>query len=280
MRIEVLMSCYKNDDPIYLREAIFSTFEKQSIKPESFRIVVDGPVGDDINAVLEEYKNKYPDIFIVQRLAKNVGLGLALRAGIIHSDSEYILRMDSDDVSHPNRIEKLRRFAEDHPDIGVIGSYTAEFIDCVDNLLSVRELKTENDSIYNDEKKRTPVSHVSVLLKREAVISSGNYQHFSVYEDYYLWIRMIRNGIKFANLPEVLVYVRTDEKRYKRKGSKTYIKSTIRFQHFLYGIGFINYKEYLRNKYGRVFVAILPVWLRKIIYEKYLRKQPKLKYGE
>lgn len=275
MRIEVLMSCYKNDNPIFLREAIFSTFERQSIKPESFRIVVDGPVGEDINTVLDEYKNKYPNIFVIQRLAKNGGLGLALRAGIIQSDSEYILRMDSDDYSHPNRIEKLRKFAENHPDIGVIGSYTAEFIDSIDNLLSVRELKTECDDIYGDAKKRTPVSHVSVLLKRDAVISSGNYQHFSVYEDYFLWIRMIRNGIKFANLPEVLVYVRTDENRYKRKGSKTYIKSTIRFQHFLYGIGFINHKEYLRNKYGRILVAILPVGLRKIIYEKFLRKQPK-----
>ena len=95
-----------------------------------------------------------------------------------------------------------------------------------------------------------------------------------IYEDYYLWIRMIMNGATFANIPEVLVFVRTDENRYKRKGSKTYIASTKKFQHYLYGVGFINKIEYFRNKYGRLFVAYIPVCFRKIVYEKILREKP------
>lgn len=274
MKIEVLMSCYKNDNAKYLREAISSTFENQTEKPDSFRIVVDGPVGDEINGVLDYYEKQYPNVFIIQRLEKNGGLGKALRFGILDSKYEYILRMDSDDVSARTRIETQKKYALSHPEIDVIGTYTAEFVDSPDNILSVRELETEEDKIYKDAKKRTPVSHVSVLLKRDSVLKAGNYQSFLLYEDYYLWIRMIQNGARFGNIPEILVFVRTDENRYKRKGSKQYIASTRLFQHYLYGIGFVSFREYLRNKYGRVIVARVPVRIRKLIYERLLRKQP------
>lgn len=274
MKIEVLMSCYNKDNAQFLREAIKSTYEDQTEKPDSFRIVVDGPVNDEINNVLSFYEKHYPDVFIIQRLEKNGGLGRALRCGIRDSNYEYILRMDSDDISDRTRIEKQKKYAQSHPELDVIGTFTAEFIDRPDNLLSIRELKTSEEDIYTDAKKRTPVSHVSVLLKRDSVLKAGNYQSFLLYEDYYLWIRMIQNGARFGNFPEVLVFVRTDENRYRRKGSKQYIKSTRLFQHYLYGIGFVSYKEYLRNKYGRIIVAKVPVGIRKQIYEKKLRKQP------
>lgn len=274
MKIEVLMSCYKNDNAQFLREAISSTYENQTEKPDSFRIVVDGPVGDEINSVLNYYKKQYPSVFVIERLDKNGGLGRALRQGILDSEFEYILRMDADDVSAPTRIEKQKKYALSHPELDVIGTFTAEFTDSPEHLLSIRELETEEERIYKDAKKRTPVSHVSVLLKRESVLKAGNYQSFLLYEDYYLWIRMIQNGAKFGNIPEVLVFVRTDENRYKRKGSNRYIVSTKLFQHYLYGVGFISYKEYLRNKYGRVIIAKVPVGIRKQIYEKILRKQP------
>lgn len=276
MQIEVLMSCYKNDNPDFLDQAISSTYEKQTIKPDSFRIVVDGPIGSELQNVINKYKSQYPEIFIIQQLPVNGGLGNALREGINESKSEYILRMDSDDISDPRRIEIQKNYADHNKDLDVIGTYTAEFIDNPENLLSVRKLKTNMPEIVADAKKRTPVSHVSVLLKRDAVIKAGNYQTFMIYEDYYLWIRMIMNGATFANIPEVLVFVRTDENRYKRKGSKTYIASTKKFQHYLYGVGFISKKEFFRNKYGRLFVAYMPVSFRKLVYEHILRDKPSL----
>lgn len=274
MNIEVLLSCYKNDNPAFLREAISSTFEKQTVKPDSFRVVVDGEIGSELQSVLKYYKEKYPEVFIIQQLTVNGGLGKALRAGISESKSDYILRMDSDDISDPRRIEFQKSFVEINKNIDVVGTYTAEFFDDPSSLLSVRKLKTEMNDIVIDSKRRTPVSHVSVLMKRESVIKAGNYQSFMLYEDYYLWVRMINNGAIFANVPQVLVYVRTDKNRYKRKGSKTYIASTKRFQHYLYGIGYINKKEYLRNKYGRLIVAHMPVCFRKMVYEKLLREKP------
>lgn len=273
MEVEVLMSCYKNDNPLFLREAIESTYDNQSRKPDSFRIIVDGPVGSEIDEVLIEYENKYPGIFKIERLKVNGGLGNALRRGIQISSYEYILRMDSDDVSEPERIRKQVEYAEKHPEVDVIGTFTADFLEKPDKPLSIRALKTDMKSISEDAKKRTPVSHVSVLLKRESVLAAGNYQDFRLYEDYYLWVRMLKNRAVFVNIPEVLVKVRTGADRYKRKGSKQYIYSTKKFQHYLYGIGFISKKEYLRNRWGRVIVARIPVFMRKAIYETFLRKK-------
>lgn len=273
--IEVLMSCYKNDNPIYLKEAIDSTYTLQTVKPDSFRIVVDGPVSKEIEDVLRIYTNKYPNVFKIQYLEKNGGLGKALQAGFLKSNHSYILRMDSDDISAKDRIKKQKDYIIKHPEIDVLGTYTAEFLDDWNNPFSIRVLKINHEEILKDAKKRSPVSHVSVLLNKDAVLNSGNYQHFPLYEDYYLWIRMLTNGHVFHNIPEVLVYVRTDKNRYARKGSEMYLKSTIRFQDYLLKIGFINWIEYLRNKYGRLLVGKAPICLRKLIYEIVLRKRPK-----
>ncbi len=274
MQFEVLMSCYEHDDPQFLREAIVSAYDNQTRKPDSFRIMVDGPINENLNAVLTEYETKYPGTFAVTRLPENKGLGNALGEGVALSEFDCILRMDSDDICAPDRFEKQLHYAETHPECDVVGTFTAEFFGTPDNVLSVRTLKCTQEEIEKQARSRSPVSHVSVLLRRSAVIKAGNYQHFPLYEDYYLWIRMLRQGSKFANFPEVLVFVRTDENRYQRKGSRAYIESTSKFQKYLLEIGFISRSEYLRNRYGRLLVARMPVGCRKLVYEKLLRKRP------
>ncbi|KJS71079.1 MAG: hypothetical protein JL56_15715 [Desulfotomaculum sp. BICA1-6] len=274
MDFAVLMSCYKNDNPIFLKEAIESSYTNQTLKPNAFYIMVDGPVGSNIEDVLSFYENKYPGIFIVNRLPVNKGLGNALRVGVELSKFEYIVRMDSDDISKETRFEKLIECAENNPEYAIIGSYTAEFESNPNDIMSVRTLKSTQHEIFAQSKKRSPVSHVSVVLKRSAVLDSGNYMDFLLYEDYYLWVRMLQKGYKFYNISEILVFVRTDKDRYKRKGSKLYIDSTKKFQSYLLESGYINKGEYMRNSYGRILVAIIPSGFRKIIYEKILRVHP------
>lgn len=274
MRFSVLMSCYKNDNPDFLRVAIKSSFSEQTLKPDEFLLIVDGPVPNSIEKVIFEFESEYKDIFKVYRLKENKGLGNALREGVLLCSYEYIVRMDSDDVSRKDRFEKLISYAKNNPEYSVIGSYTAEFENDVNCLTSVRVVKQEHKDIVEQSKHRSPVSHVSVLLKKEAVLNSGNYMDFPLYEDYYLWIRMIKANCLFYNIPDVLVYVRTDKNRYKRKGNKTYIKSTISFQKYLRKIRYISKKEYLINKNGRLLVAWLPAGVRKFIYIVLLRRKP------
>ncbi|MFS1511125.1 glycosyltransferase [Chengkuizengella sp. SCS-71B] len=268
------MSCYKNDNPEFLRIAIESSFIEQTLRPDEFLLIVDGPVSKELENIIAEFENRYKYIFKVHKLKENKGLGNALRVGVLNCSNEYIIRMDSDDVSRKDRFEKLISYAKRHPECSVIGSYTAEFEIDVNYLTSVRVVKEHHNDIVQQSKSRSPVSHVSVLFKKKAVLGAGNYMDFPLYEDYYLWIRMLKEQYVFHNIPEILVFVRTDKNRYKRKGNKTYIKSTLAFQRYLREVGFINGREYFINKNGRLLVAMIPPWIRKFVYVNLLRRKP------
>ena len=269
--IEVLLSCYYKDNPLFFKFAIESTYDSQTVKPDRFLIVFDGPVSEEIEQIANSYKSRYPEIFFILRLKENKGLGNALKQGVLSCSCDYILRMDADDISSPERIETLKRYIQKHKEIDVLGSYTAEFENEPHDYKTVRVLKRKHSEIKNDAKKRSPISHVSALIKRETLLRCGNYKDFPFYEDYYLWVRMITGGAVFENLPEILVYVRTDCARYRRKANPIYVESSLKFQQFLYNIKYINKFEFIRNILIRYFVAVVPVTVRKLIYENILR---------
>ena len=104
-KYSVLMSVYHKENPIWFDESIKSMFD-QTIKPNEFVLVEDGPLTKKLYDVVEKYKTKYPKEFKVVAIEKNVGLGPALKKGIEECSNEYIARMDSDDYSMPKRIEK------------------------------------------------------------------------------------------------------------------------------------------------------------------------------
>lgn len=105
MEYSVLMSVYYKENPIYLEQSMGSIYN-QTVPTDDFVLVCDGPLTDELNAVINEMHNKFGDILHVVRLPKNVGLGNALNEGIRHCRHELIARMDSDDISYPDRCEK------------------------------------------------------------------------------------------------------------------------------------------------------------------------------
>ncbi len=105
MNYSVLMSVYKNDNPVWLHEAILSILNN-TIKPNDFVIVKDGPVTKEIDEVISSFQAKNPDVFNIVALEKNMGLGPALNKGILACKNNLIARIDADDISDEKRIEK------------------------------------------------------------------------------------------------------------------------------------------------------------------------------
>ena len=124
-KFSVLMSLYKNEKPEYLREALDSVLN-QTLLPDEIVIVEDGPLTEELNAVLKEYKEKNSSIRLIP-FAKNRGLGLALRDGIVECKNEWIARMDTDDICKPERFEKQLAYLENHKDIVLLGTAIEEF---------------------------------------------------------------------------------------------------------------------------------------------------------
>lgn len=269
MSYSILMSVYKNDKPEYLKESIDSMLN-QTVLTNDFVIIKDGPIGNELNDILENYKQKYNFINIVE-LKKNVGLGEALSIGIKECKNELIARMDADDYSFKTRIEKQLEFLEKNPDIDLIGTQALEFMDDVNKPLQYNSFPIEHEEIIKYAHSRNPYSHPSVIFKKSKVLLAGNYQKAYLCEDYDLWIRMIQIGCKCANLDECLFAVRVNPHFFRRRGGIKYVKSINNLMKRNMKNGFFTLKDYLKNIIVRSIVYLMPNELRSLFYSTFLR---------
>ena len=267
----VLMSLYIKEKPEYLRLAIDSMLY-QAVKPDEIVIVEDGPLTDALYAVLDEYKAKYPQIVRTVKNEKNLGLGLALNVGLKECKNEFVARMDTDDISKPDRCEKQLKVFTENPNLDIIGGNISEFIDLIDNKVGARIVPQTDSEIKDYLKKRCPFNHMTVMFKKESVLKAGNYIDWFWNEDYSLWIRMYLANMTFANIPETLVNVRVGKDMYQRRGSWKYFKSEAGIQWFMLRRGIISLPLYLFNTSLRFCLQVLmPNWLRGIVFQKFAR---------
>ncbi|MBO5476572.1 MAG: glycosyltransferase [Clostridia bacterium] len=270
----VLMSVYYKENPEWLDLAINSMLN-QTILTNDFVIIKDGPLTNELDDVINKYLLKYPNLFNIVALEKNVGLGAALKIGVEKCKNEWIARMDSDDYSIPTRCEKQLKRIIENPNLDIVGSCIAEFEDNIDNIRAYRILPENNEEILNFSKKRNPFGHPSVMLKKSKVIEAGNYESWHLCEDYELWVRMIENGAKCYNFKENLVYMRVNDNFYKRRGGIKYLKSILKLKTHLYRKRFFSFKQYFISSAAHIFICLLPNKIRVILYKKILRKSVK-----
>lgn len=278
MQFSVLMSVYRKEKPEYLSKAIESIIN-QTLPPSEIVVVKDGNLTDDLEKILDNFTTQYPDLFKIIPISKQVGLGRALAIGVLNCKYEIIARMDSDDVCHPERFERQIKFLEQNTDVDIVGSWISEFEEDPSHVVSVRKVPVSHEEIYRYAKFRCPINHMTVVFKKQSVLRAGNYLDFPMLEDYYLWIRMLINGAKFANIPESLVYVRTGKSMFNRRRGKTYLMKEIKLHRKMLDIGFITTIEFLRNIIIRIFLRLLPLNLLRFIYRKFARASTKYKIG-
>lgn len=266
-KYSVLMSLYKKEKPEYLRLAIDSMLN-QTVKPDEIVLVEDGPLTDELYAVLDEYGDKLTRV----RNEKNLGLGLALNVGLRACRNELVARMDTDDISKPERCEEQLQYFEQHPETDIVGGDIAEFIGDESNIVGKRVVPQSNEEIREYMKKRCALNHVSVMYKKSSVQTAGGYQDWFWNEDYYLWIRMWLNGAVFGNTGTVLVNVRTGKEMYQRRGGKKYFKSEKGLQDYMLEHKMINRTTYLENVAKRFIVQkMLPNSVRGWVFRKFAR---------
>jgi len=270
MEYSVLISVYYKEKAEYLIECLESMVH-QTVEPSEIVIVKDGKLTVELEDVLTEYKTKYQRLFKFVCLEKNVGLGLALAEGIKNCSYELIARMDSDDISIPNRCElQLREFAQD-PLLDVCGGYIKEFCDSKEGVVSIRKVPLVDSEIKEYQKRRDAVNHVTVMFKKSKVLEAGNYQHALLMEDSLLWTNMILHGATFKNIADYLVYVRTGADMFKRRGGLKYFKKYKNGRKIILQTGYISKWDYYYTLLVQLIFSILPNSVREFVYEKLLR---------
>jgi len=268
----VLMSVYYKENPEFLKVALESVIN-QTLKPNEIVLLEDGKLTDKLYSIIDEYNEQYHDLFKIIKSEQNKGLGEALRIGVLNCSYDLIARMDTDDIAREDRFEKQIEFLKRHKGVDLVGSWISEFASDPDKIISYRQLPTEHNDIYKFGQFRCPVNHMTVMYKKEAVLKAGNYISFKNIEDYYLWGRMLKQGYKFANIPECLVNVRAGNVMLKRRANLTYFyNSEFPLHTELYKIGYINFWQYIRNIVSKFLLRAMPFGIMSLIYKKFLRK--------
>lgn len=271
-KYSVLMSLYIKEKPEYLRLAIDSMLN-QTVSPDEIVIVEDGPLTDALYAVLDEYKEKFPQIIRTVRNEKNLGLGLALNVGLKECRNELVARMDTDDISLPNRCERQLKYFLENPGTTILGGQIAEFITSPEKIVGRRVVPETDKELKEFMKKRCPFNHMTVMFKKTDIIKAGNYQDWFWNEDYYLWIRLALEKFVFANLPDTLVYTRVGADMYQRRGGDKYFKSEIEIQKLMLRKKLIDYGTFFVNCAKRLAVEkMMPNQVRGWVFQKFARE--------
>lgn len=202
-RVTILMPVYNAEK--YLAEAIESILN-QTYKDFELLIINDGSTDRS-----EEIIQEFSDIRISYMTNEtNIGLIRTLNKGIGLIPSEYIARMDADDISLPTRLEKQIKFMDQHPEIMVSGT-SIQFFNDQGNIKDYI-VKSDWQEIKTELLFQPALMHPTVIMRKK-FISDGNFFYNESHgnaEDYGLWLKISFNN-KMSNIQEVLLKYRVNE---------------------------------------------------------------------
>ncbi|TGU72287.1 glycosyltransferase [Geomonas terrae] len=197
--VTVLMAVYNGE--AFLREAVESILT-QTFKDFELLVIDDGSTDGSADIVASFVD---PRVLLV-RNGKNLGLIATLNRGIELARGAYIVRMDCDDVSLPERLQRQVDFMEAHPEVGVCGVWYLEF---GERVRRTTRCACDHDSIRCGTLFNPVVGHPTVILRKRLLEEHGlRYDaDFGHAEDFRLWAEALRY-CRFANIPEVLLHYR------------------------------------------------------------------------
>ncbi len=207
----------------YVRKAI------ESILKQSFSnfelIIINDCSTDETDSIIRSFSD--PRIRVLTN-SKNLGLPLTLNRGLKESRYEYIARMDVDDISHPERLDKQVDFLDAHPGTGICGTWIQLFEDGKEEAI---RYPTDSASIKSSLLFSSSIAHASIMARRDIILQNklAYSNDYPCAEDYELWVRCSK-VTEFYNIPEVLYYYRLHpgQETQKNAGRKTVSTEKVR----------------------------------------------------
>ena len=270
LKYTVLMSLYKNESPAYF-EAAFESMIHQTVMPEQIVIVEDGPLPEALHSLVQKYESDFPELLTVVVNKTNLGLGLALNRGLEFCRNDLVARMDTDDISLPNRCEKQVVEFLTHPELSIVGSNVDEFVESPHNIISTRRVPSTYTEIYEFAKRRSAFNHPAVMYKKSAVFSVGGYSDLRRNQDVDLFGRMLFAGLKAENIDESLLLFRSGDSLAKRRKSWENTKSYIEVIRRFWKMGYSRFSDFVLVAIAQTVMFLCPVHLQSFIYKKLLR---------
>ena len=210
--VSVILPVYNAEKFLY--EAIDSIVN-QTHKNLQIIVINDGSSDKSLNII-----NSFIDDRITVINRDNKGLIYSLNEGLNIANGNYIARMDADDISANNRIEKQLSFLKKNKKVGVVGSY-AKIINKEGRMIALRKPARFNFMLKATCFLGAPFIHPAVMFNKSVLGDNLYYSDEYIHgEDYELWARLVHiNNIKFSTIPEYLLSYRILETSISRQNS-------------------------------------------------------------
>lgn len=261
----VLMTIYVKDNPDYVKLSIDSMLQ-QTIQTNDFVLICDGPLNKELDSILDFYDKNYK-FFNIIRLPQNVGLGAALKEGVIHCKNTLIARMDDDDIAKPLRCELELMEFEKNENLDICGAYMNEFDINPDNPVRIKQVPVTHDEIKNFSKRRNPFNHSTVMFKKDRIISVGNYSSMRTNQDVDLWVRALNYGLQGYNIAQPLVDFRFDANTYARRKNLKNVKLMLKVWENFWKSKYCSLGDYIYVIVVQLAIYLMPNWLLRWSYD-------------
>ena len=202
-----------------LTECLDSIF-KQSL--QDFEIIAVNDFSTDKSVeVIKSYND--PRIRVIEN--KNKGIVPALNIGLSCCDSDYVARMDADDVMYVERLEKQYDVLHNDFDITLCATQVKKFPEEIIQAGYIEYIRWQNacltpQDINSQIYIESPFAHPSVMFRKNHIVESGAYKDGEFPEDYELWLRLFHGRQKMVKLDEVLLGWRESDSRLSRTSSR------------------------------------------------------------
>lgn len=258
LKLSVLMPVYFGDTSSAFIRAFKSITIEQTRRPDEIVLVQDGVLGFNLSiADLNKYGVRINYII----LEKNLGIVKALNVGLNAINGDIVVRMDSDDVAMPNRLELTERTFSSDSTIDLFCGSIVEF-----NADTGREIyRRVSNFPLSKYMLRNPFFHPAVAFRLSSVIKVGGYRDFNGFEDFDLWLRLYLANGNFVTTDVVVLRFTIDERFFLRRSGVKYLKREQNFLKIIDNQGLYEI-NYLSNLLIRYIIRLAPRALLKMIY--------------
>ncbi len=274
MKFSVLMSVYSKEKPENLAMALNSVMD-QTYPPNEIVLVKDGPLTPQLERAISEFAQKNPGLLNLINLTENKGLGHALKVGLEHCSHELVARMDTDDMSRPQRFQKQIEFMIAHPEVDVLGTNIEEFHNIPGDLNRFKISPEHHDEIVNAIYLRNPFNHPSIMMRKTTVLKAGSYREdLLLFEDYALFLTLWKKGARFYNIQDTLLDFRVGDgvETIKRRSGLHYLKKENTFLAYARSINVFSALQVFKYKLFKFPIRLLSPKMVLYIYNTFFRK--------
>ena len=274
MSIGVLMCIHFNDNNFLFKKSLDSLID-QTFKSFELLLISDGKLNPNQEKIIIEYKELFHKRGVDFKLIRNkfcLGHGRARNIGIRNMKSEIIVINDSDDLSHPNRLEETSKVFRLFDQISIFTTAVIEK-DIINNkIFGIKSIPISHKEVLNSLTSKCPINQQSVAIKKSDLLEKGSYITWFNNEDYFLWIRMLTEYpysiVKTSSKP--LVTANRDDNSSKRRGGLKYFFSETAIQCYLYSMGAKSLFDLIKSIILRFIIQVLlPNKIRTYIYLAY-----------